>query len=315
MKALRVIDGAPTLVDEPGPSDDGQMTDPVLVDIVSSSICGSDLHMIDMGIAEGHILGHEFAGRTPDGTAVAVEPTLSCGTCRPCTEGTKSHCVDGAMTMGVLMNGGMAQQILVPASTLVPLPSGLALEDGSLVEPVAVSLHAVNRANTTPNDRVLVIGAGPIGLAAVAVLSWMGITPDVAARHPHQQDAAQQLGGSLDVTDGYDVVIEAVGTSGSMRQAIGALRPQGRIALVGTLWEPLTVDMRLSMREATIVPSHTYAGVGPDHEFTNAARIVAETPNLASAMVTHRFPLDAGAEAFTAAADRKSGAIKVVFDI
>lgn len=310
MKVLRAREGSVQIEEAPAPTGDG-----VLVKVVSSSICGSDLHLLRLGIAEGCVLGHEFAGYAPDGTAVAVEPTLGCFTCAPCLEGSRGHCAEGSQTMGVRVDGGMAEEVLVPAETLVPLPSGLDVKHGSLVEPIAVSLHAVNRIRPGPDERVLVIGAGPIGLAAVAVLTSFGIASDIAARHPHQQAAAERLGGSVQVSDGYDVIVDAVGTTDSMKQAIALLRPQGRICLAGTLWQPMTVGMALGSREATIVTSYGYGGTGLNHEFTNAARIVAETPELPPAMVTHRFPLDAGPEAFDVAADRAAGAIKVVFDL
>ncbi|MGI9621249.1 MAG: zinc-dependent alcohol dehydrogenase [Acidimicrobiales bacterium] len=310
MKVLRARGGSIQVEDAAPPAGEG-----VLIQVVSSSICGSDLHLLELGIAEGCVLGHEFAGYAPDGTAVAVEPSLGCFKCPPCLEGTRGHCVEGSQTMGVRTDGGMAQEVIVPAETLVRLPSGLDIKDGSLVEPIAVSLHAVNRAHIAAGERVLVVGAGAIGLAAVVVISSMGIVPDIAARHPHQQAAAERLGASLEVSDGYDVVIDAVGTTESMNEALELLRPMGRISMVGTPWEPIALDLAMLRREASITASYGYAGTGLDHEFTNAARIVAETRDLAEVMVTHRFPLDAGPEAFAAAGDRRAGAIKVVFDL
>lgn len=96
------------------------------------------------------------------------------------------------------------------------------------------------------------------------------------------------------MTDGYDVVIEAVGTTESMNQALELLRPMGRISMVGRPWEPIALDLAMLRREASITASYGYAGTGLDHRFTKAARIVAETPDLSEVMVTHRFPLDAG---------------------
>ena len=119
MKAIRVEDGKPQWVDVPTPEGAG-----VRVDIVSSSICGSDLHMVDAGMVEGLILGHEFAGTTEDGTAVAVEPLISCGECLACDAGNRPHCESGTSFMGGNLQGGMAQSVVVPEASLVKLPAG-----------------------------------------------------------------------------------------------------------------------------------------------------------------------------------------------
>ncbi len=314
MQAIRVIDGAPTLVDEPAP---GDRDDGVRVKIHATSICGSDLHLLDLGFAEGRILGHEFAGVTPDGTAVAVEPIIGCDRCGHCHEGVRHHCDEGAEFLGVMHDGGYAQEIVVPERTLAPLPTGLDVAHGALVEPTAVALRAVNRAGLNDESEVLVIGAGPIGLACVAVLTHRGIGARCSARHDHQRAAVERLGGMVwDPADGgrFPVVIDAAATETSFPTAVRATAPLGRLVLVGTPWQKLAVDVGLCMGEVTVIPSATYGGVGPDREFAAAAGVVAETPALADALITHRFPLDGVAEAFATAADRSSGAIKVTFD-
>ncbi|HBU03905.1 MAG TPA: alcohol dehydrogenase, partial [Acidimicrobiaceae bacterium] len=122
MRAVRIVDGIPTLETLAGPEGDG-----VRVKVVSSSICGSDLHLLDGGIAEGMILGHEFCGIAPDGTPVAVEPMAGCGSCWACDEGHLSFCSNGAVFYGIGLPGGMADEIIVPPDALVALPSGLAV--------------------------------------------------------------------------------------------------------------------------------------------------------------------------------------------
>ena len=162
----------------------------------------SDLHLLDGGIAEGMILGHEFCGIAPDGTSVAVEPMAGCAGWA-CDEGHLSFCSNGAIFYGIGLPGGMADEIIVHPDALVALPAGLALEHACLVEPLAVATHALDRARVTEIDRVLIIGASPIGLAAAAMLRHRGIPATVSARHPHQQAAAERLGAALDVGDGY----------------------------------------------------------------------------------------------------------------
>jgi threonine dehydrogenase-like Zn-dependent dehydrogenase len=310
MKAIRVIDGAPTLSELPRPVGDG-----VLVKVVASSICGSDLHMLDLGLLGEHTPGHEFAGLAPDGTAVAVEPTIGCGNCTPCGEGYNSHCVQGFHLMGLMRDGGMAEYVLAPKANLVPLPTGLDVATASLVEPLAVALHGLDRARVRAGERILVIGGGPVGLAVVAGLSGRGLDCDIAARYPHQREAAARLGAALEPADGYDVVIDAVGSADSLAEATRRLRPMGRIGLVGSFWEPTALDALFCLKEIELLPSNTYTCKSPHRNFEEAGRLLSAAPQIARAMVTHRFPLDAVDEAFSAARDRSGGAIKVVFDL
>ena len=287
MRAVRIVDGTPTLETLAGPEGDG-----VRVKVVSSSICGSDLHLLDGGIAEGMILGHEFCGIAPDGVHF-----------------------DYISEGGIGLPGGMADEIIVHPGALVALPSGLTLEHACLVEPLAVATHALDRARVTDNDRVLVIGAGPIGLAAAAMLRHRGIPGTVSARHPHQQAAAERLGASLDVGDGYDVVIDAVATSASIGEAVHRARPMGRVGLVGTTWQPAELGIAACMKEIEILPAMTYRCRVPGRDFDEAAAALAAAPDIGPTIITDRFPLDGCVEAFATAADRSSGTIKVAFDL
>jgi len=309
MKAIRVIDGSPTLVDAPPPADGD-----VMVDIVAASICGSDLHMIDGGMAEGRVLGHEFAGITPDGTSVAVEPIVSCGHCVQCVSGSRNHCHEGASGFGIFLDGGMAERISVPAEALVALPSGLSIHDASLVEPLAVAVHAVRRARVSGGDRVAVVGAGPIGLAVAAVCVVNGVGVHIEARHPHQQAAAERIGATVGTDGKYDVVFDAVASTESIAQSIRLARVGGRVGLVGTIWSPASLDMAACLKEVEIIPSMMYGRTAVGRDVDSAAAILARNPAIAEVMITQRFPLDAAAEAFDAARSRSDGTIKVVFE-
>lgn len=310
MRAIQVIDGRPQLVHQRLGS---APEEAVVVKVVASSICSSDLHMIARGWAEGQVLGHELAGYTPDGTAVAVEPMSGCGGCRYCREGYLAQCEQGMSLMGISSPGGMAEYVQVPASSLVPLPGGLAVENACLVEPLAVAVHGINRARVTSRDRVLVIGAGAIGLAAAAVLQGRGQGFDMVARHPRQQESAQFFGAGLEVGDGYDVVLDAVGNDSSLNRALQCARPQGRVGVLGSFWEPVRLDIGFCSREVELVPSMTYKCRPPDRSFDEAAKRLADNPAIAARLITHRFPLEGVDEAFATAADRASGAIKVSF--
>ncbi|EEB80426.1 Alcohol dehydrogenase GroES-like domain family [marine gamma proteobacterium HTCC2148] len=310
MKAIKAVDKKPELVNVPEPGGDG-----VRVKVVSSSICGSDLLMMASGAFGDHVIGHEFAGVTGDGRAVAIEPITGCGHCASCDEGNRVHCDAGIYVMGVLGDGGMAEYATVPAANLVELPTGLDIHIASLVEPLAVAVHGLDRARVREGDRILVIGAGPIGLATGAALRHRGIAYDIAARHDHQRIAADQLGAGLNPNGHYDVVIDAVGSSESLLQSAQMVKPLGRVGLLGVSWEAVDLQPQFTAKEAELIPSLGYNCKSPQRNFEEAGAILHRHPSIADALVTHRFPLDGVTEAFATAADRAAGAIKVVFDV
>ena len=194
-------------------------------------------------VGQKSILGHEFAGFTEDGTAVAIEPIIACGCCDFCDDGYHNHCSKQAQLLGVGLDGGMAESIIVPANTLVPIPSGLAIENASLIEPLAVALHGLNRANINHKDKILVIGAGAIGLMTVIALYARGYHCDLVARYDHQQKIADHYQASTNITDGYSLVIDAVGNSDSVQQA----SPASLILMLGS-WDVPT-DLQLYQRK------------------------------------------------------------------
>ena len=310
MKVVRVVDGQPTLTDAAMPVDANQFR----VKVAAVGICGSDLHLIDIGMAEGRVLGHEIAGHLDDGTPVAVEPLRSCGHCGNCKEGERHRCDAGADIIGVVSDGGMGEYLLAPAESLVRLPSGIKVKDASLVENLAVAVHAVNRARMQTGERVGIIGAGPIGLATAAALRQAGFDADISARHDHQATAAQSVGASVKVGDGYDVVFDAVGSTSSLRESVKRCRPEGRVCVVGSFWDPVQLDMMILMQEVTLIPAMMYGRTAAGREIDSAAAVLAEMPQLGDALISHRYPLDGVAEAFASARDRSSGAIKVVFE-
>lgn len=308
MRAIRCQNGAPTLVDAPVPFGEG-----VAVRVASAGICGSDLHLMDWNLPA--ICGHEFAGRLEDGSAVVAEPIAPCGVCDPCRSGAYNRCDLGPdMVMGVGRDGAMAETCMVPASAVVRLPTSVALPDACLVEPMAVAVHALRRGRVGPDDRVAVVGGGSIGQLAVAACRAGGSEVDMEARHPHQHEAAANLGAGV-VHGHYDTVLEAAGTASALSRAVELCRPGGRIVLLGTYWGPVEMPgQAIALKELDLVPASMYGRVGPSRDFEVAAAILAGHPEVAPVVITHRFPLDAVGEAFKVAADRRSGAIKVVLE-
>jgi threonine dehydrogenase-like Zn-dependent dehydrogenase len=310
MKAIRAADGRVEVVDVPRPEGAG-----VRVRVRSAGICGSDLHMLEAGFVVDGILGHEIAGETSDGRLVAIEPIAPCNVCESCRQGTYNLCTTGPqMWIGTGTDGGMAEEILVPDRCLVPLPGGLAISDACLVEPLAVAIHATRRAGLRSGERAVVVGGGTIGLCTVAAVHATGARVALEARHDVQRAAGERLGVEAP-TDGYDVCFEASGTASGFARAAEICRPGGRIALVGTFWESCEIPaMQVCMKELDILPASAYARAGAIRDIDCAASLLGRRPEIASTLITHRFPLEAGVEAFETAARRSEGSIKVVLE-
>jgi len=213
----------------------------------------------------------------------------------------------------------MADRCIVPESSIVLLPAGVPPATSSLVEPLAVAVHAVRLAGDLHDVGAAIIGGGTIGLCLVAALQAVGIESiDVLARHDRQREAVEQLGARVGELgrNGWTVVFDAVGTADSLAQGIRLVRPGGRIVLVGFYWDgsvPLPA-MEVCTKEITLISSMMYGHDGVTRDFDVAARVLAARSEIASTLITHRFPLDAAAEAFAVARDRASGSIKVVLE-
>lgn len=311
MKAVRCCDKHIQVLDVPPPSGAG-----VRVNVRSAGICSSDLHMIAAGFDMPATIGHEVAGTLSDGRAVALEPIAPCGHCDMCVQGDYHLCRLGpAMVHGVALDGGMAEQMLVPERCIVPLPNNVSAADACLVEPLAVAAHGIRMLDLKPDSRVAIIGAGAVGLAAAAVLTPFINNVDIAARHAAQQEAADRLGAGLHPRGEYDVVVECAGNSKALAQAARLCKPGATILLLATYWEGVTLPaFEVSMKNLRIYASSLYGRQGLVRDVEMAAQLMAGRPDLADILITHRLPLDAAPEAFAIAANRKAGAIKVVLE-
>ena len=284
------------------------------VRVRSSGICGSDLHMLEWGPMPV-TLGHEIGGHLDDGSPVAVWPLVACGTCDRCAAGEVSQCRTGpGQVYGIGRDGGMADELVVDEACVVPLPDGLDVGDAALVEPVACGVHALRRAGVRSDHRVAVVGAGAIGLGAAAAARWMDANVDIAARHPTQRQAAEHIGVGTDPGGEYDVVVDAAGTEAAIAKCVELVRPGGTIALLASYWEPVAFPQFFTMKEPVLVGANMHGRDATGTDMEAAARMLADLPEVPRAMITHRFPLERAHEAFTVAADRAAGAIKVVLE-
>jgi threonine dehydrogenase-like Zn-dependent dehydrogenase len=314
MRAVRSKGTGIELADVPRPEGEG-----VRVQVTHAGICGSDLSMLaSRSFPDGLILGHELAGRTPDGTPVAIEPEVPCGHCAPCEAGRYNLCVKGDDSCLGLLNvdGGMAEEVLVPERCLVRLPDELPLADACLVEPTTVGLHGLHRAGAKAGERVVVIGAGSIGLLAAATARALGCKAEVVVRYPHQERMAKALG-ITPVNDSlgegeFDLVAVAAGHRSAVELAPKLARPGGRLVYLA-LVEGSLLDGNDALAELSAITSMGYAYEDGKREIDQAAQLLADAPEL-SELITHRLPLDRAPEAFEVATNRRGGAIKVVLE-
>ncbi len=309
MRGVRHTEHGIEVLDVPEPSGDSPT-----VHVKAASICGSDLHMLAMGPLSC-TLGHEFAGVLDDGTAVAVDPSKGCGECDQCARGATHLCRTGFQRiLGLGADGGLADAIAPTGHTLIPLPQGLRVEDACLVEPLGVAMHGIRLAGLTGGERVAVVGAGAIGLAAVAAARPLAGEVGIVARHDAQIAAGERLG-ARPATGEYDVVFDAAGTESALATAADLCRPGATIVFLSTHWEPVAIPaLPALMKELGFQWSYCYCAHDDGHDLDDAAALLATDSEIAPTLITHRFPLADAAEAFRVAADRASGAIKVVLE-
>lgn len=308
-------------VPDPSPS-----ANEVVVEVCRCGICGSDLHLTEdpiFGVPPGIVLGHEYSGtiaavgsgvdRVRLGDRVAVFPVHGCGKCATCLSGTPTWC-----TQMRFDGGGYGQYSLAEPHQLVPLPRTLSLADGALVEPLAVSLHGVRLARMEPGARVLVVGAGPIGLAAVYWARRLGAGRiAVTAGSTRRADLARTMGADVfvDPADSSpeavnralggppDVVYECVGKPGLIQRCIEYCRPRGTIVVLGLCTPPDTfMPFHLVVKEQVIQASAFYEL----RDFEMSARAMDEDGDTPRAMVTDVIGLEALPTVFEALRQRST---------
>lgn len=311
MRAVRYEAGAVRVVEADAPRGNG-----VRVRVTACGICGSDLAMLAGGFPITGIPGHEIAGELADGTPVAIEPVAPCGVCEFCRSGDYQVCRAGVeIIYGVGRDGGMASEILVPERCLVALPRGLDPRHAALVEPLAVAVHGLRRAAIRGGERVAIVGGGAIGLCAVAAAVAAGCRVFLAARHDRQREAGARLGARPLTGAEADVAIDCAGTTESLAQCAEVLRPNGILLLLAAAWGPMALPgFAFVAKELALTVASMYGRSAQGRDVDAAAALLAAQPALGELLITHRFPLEAAAEAFATARDRAAGAIKVVLE-
>jgi len=340
MTAARLVEpGRFEFVDLPPPvAGPGQ----VVVDVRAVSICGSDLGAY-LGrhprIVAPAILGHEFAGVVESvgpgvsealiGTRAAVHPTVGCRVCRYCLRGNDNICPNYRVVgEDDSLPGAMAGRVAVMADRIHPLPDHVSFEEGALVQPLGIGLHAVrDRGRIVPGETVLIIGAGPIGLAICIAAREAGARVLISDTLPYRLDQARHFGAEVtidagtedvvavarDATDGYgvDAAFEAVGgtTDEAFATAFDATARGGRVVILGSFKSP-TVPLRigdLKYAEQDIRGSQAHPFV-----FDDVIAGIASGQTPARDLITHRFPLREVEAAFALLAARGEDVQKIV---
>ncbi|MBW2401742.1 MAG: zinc-binding dehydrogenase [Deltaproteobacteria bacterium] len=202
------------------------------------------------------------------------------------------------MILGIGLDGGMAEEIVVPERCLVPLARGVSARDACLVEPLAIAIHGLRAIGLRAEDRVAVVGAGTIGLCAVAYAAGIAAEVGLHARHDAQAEVGERLA-ARPIEGEYDLVIECAGSASGIRRAVGLCRPGGRLLLLATYWGGLELPaFELALKEIRVTPSSLYAVQRDRRDIDLAAELLALRSELPGLLISHRYPLDAAAEAF-----------------
>lgn len=313
----------------------------VRVRIAAGGICGSDLHYFNHGgtgairIREPMVLGHEVAGtvaeigggvtRVAVGARVAVNPSRACGRCQRCQQGLHNHCLDmrfiGSAMRFPHVQGGFREELVVGEGQAVPVADRVSMGEAAMAEPLAVCLHAVERAGPLNGRRVLVTGCGPIGALVVMAARFAGAASVVAtdvqdfalamavtagadealntAATPDALDRSVAQGGA------FDVLFEASGNATALRAALMHLRPRGVMVQLGLGGDvPLPINV-LVTREIDLRGTFRFDG-----EFDLAVALMNQGRIDVRPLLSATLPFAEAKTAFGLAGDR-SRAVKV----
>ncbi|MFD9127698.1 zinc-binding dehydrogenase [Kitasatospora sp. NPDC059571] len=316
--AARTLDTAAVGPAEPGPGE-------VLLAPAYVGICGTDLHIfhgdMDTRVAAPAVLGHEMSGRVvkvgegvegwQPGDAVTVMPLAWDGTCPACLAGHQ-HVCQNLNFIGIDSPGAMQQRWRVPADTLVRLPQSLALDKAALVEPTAVAVHDVGRAEVRAGEKAVVVGGGPVGVLIALVARAAGADVRVVELSAHRRKLAEESGlatldpAAEDVVEavwewtggaGADVAFEVSGAAAGVDTAVEVLGVRGRLCLVAIHPRPREINLhRFFWRELTLVGARLY----DRSDFEKAVALVADGTIPADRLISKVVPLTDAQAAFEA---------------
>lgn len=304
-----------------------------LLKVASVGICGSDLHWFDeAGIGDARlehplVLGHEFSARMENGERVAVDPAVPCGRCELCLQGHPNICPNVLFAGHGEQDGALREYMPWDERYLFPLPDSISDDEGALLEPLGVAIHAVDLAHLKTGITVGVFGCGVIGLMIVQLARLSGaakiLATDVLA---HRVDAARGLGAqhailpddrrgggqvlALTAGRGVDVAFEVSGDPDAVTAAFEAVKPGGKVILVGIPSDDRTsFQASLARRKGLTIKLVRRMKL----TYPRAIALVSQGMVEARSLITHRFTIDQGTAAFEAAEARAG--IKIVITV
>jgi len=313
----------------------------VLVAVKYCGVCGSDMHFYEHGrigslvvMKEPLILGHEFAGEVVElgpgvetlavGDRVTVEPGVPCRYCEHCRAGNYNLCRDLVFKSAPPHNGAFCEYVVTPEDFAFKLPENVSTEDGATVEPLAVGMHAVKLTGLRAGESAVVLGAGPVGLLAVAAAAAAGAR-DVTAVDlvPMRLEYARRMGASAAVDarqtdligqmqESADVVIDCAAVDATILQAFDLVKRGGRIAWVGMASAQAAVPvLKAVLKQISVIGVRRYANC-----FQGAVNLITAGKIDPAPLVTHRFrfPDVEGAIAFAAGNRERALKTMVEFD-
>lgn len=312
----------------------------VIIDVIKSGICGSDLHYFNLGMPQGLVMGHEFCGtvknpgsRTDlkEGDLVTALPISPCGKCEACLSGNPQYCVhtwESAVGLSLDNPGGLTKTIAVRPDMVLSVPEQMTPEEGAMVEPTAVGLHAIHLADIKVGDKVLIIGGGIIGLVSAMFAKLEGASyVAVSEANPERGKKAINLGVADECFDakdadlskklkektngGFDVVIECVGNEPAVNTAIDVVKQGGSIVLVGVSMAPVsTSTLSIVMKELDVQGAIGYT----KGEFETCIDLIANKQIDVLKFVDDVVTLDGVQGAYERLTSGTDGAVKILVD-
>jgi L-iditol 2-dehydrogenase len=309
----------------------------LVISVQAAGICGSDIHGYKGTTGRRKppiIMGHEFSGVVSEvgegvtrfrvGDRVVAQPLVSCGECYNCCKGLANICVNRS-GLGMDLNGAYAERVKVRENMVYPLPGEMTWEQGAMVEPLSVAMHAVNLTPLQLMDTLVIIGAGAIGLLTLlaARLAWAGqiIISDMSAR---RLSIAASLGADLVVNVaerdpveavlaetqgmGAHVVIEAVGIGATVKQSLAVVRTGGHITWIGNS-QP---DVELSMQQVVTRELTIQGAYGFNEEFQRAIEAIHTGKIPATSLIEEVAGLEEGPDIFHNLAEGTADQVKVI---
>ncbi len=312
----------------------------VVVKVLNAGICGSDIHNYDAGAPVGLVMGHEFCGEVINpgdrtdlkvGDRVTALPISPCGNCEACKSGNPQYCSttwNNAIGLSLTNPGAFSEKTFARSDMVIKVPDSVSSMEAAMVEPTAVSLHGVNLANIEKGDKVLVIGAGIIGMGSALLAKLFGASyVAVSETNLKRGEKAVSLGvadkyyNALDpeflnqvITEtqgGFDKVIECCGNGPAVSSAIMSVKPGGTVVLLGVSTQPITTPLVMGvMKELTLKGGIAYT----KEEFVYTLKLIEDKKIDVLKFVDDVVSLDEVQKSFERLTSGNDDAIKILID-